>query len=187
MQLSGLLLKGLGGLGAIFGLAVVVWFFRTGDVSPQSVAKAPENPSQSSASGTEIKGADKDQLPYTIHAQKSTQDQAKPDIVHMQTVDGQFARPAGKNYTVTSEQAHYDKVTKQLELTGSVQISDAPRMVAKMDKAHVDTVTKSLTSGSPVDVELENGHVTADALVADNNGERLLFKGRVKARFNQAK
>lgn len=186
-RLAAFVLKSLIAIG-VAGCVFAGWLvLRPGDAELPPVASAPVNPAQSTASGPRISGADKDQLPYTINAKRSIQDETKPDIVHLETVDSTFARPAGKNYVVTSEQAHYDKVTKQLELSGSVKISDAPRMVARMDSAQVDTVKKSLTSTSPVQVELENGHVTADTLVADNNGERLLFKGRVKARFGKAK
>jgi hypothetical protein len=54
-------------------------------------------------------------------------------------------------------------------------------MTARMDKALFNTETKALESKTPVQVDLANGTIAADTLTADNDGERLLFKGRVKA------
>jgi LPS export ABC transporter protein LptC len=170
----------LGTVGALAAVAYVFWPTDKQVAAP----RAPETPTQVSSRQAQISGVDSKDLPYTINAEKSIQDEKARNIVHLETVGGVFLRAGGKTYNVTSQKALYDRDTKQLTLEGSVKISNLPRMEAIMDKAEVDTVTRSLVSKSPVAVTLENGHVTADELRADNNGERLIFKGRVKARFN---
>jgi lipopolysaccharide export system protein LptC len=185
-QLAGTARKLVLGLTAAVAIGFAGYLFWPRGGEPLPEAALPETPSQAAARKTEMSGADGKQMPYTIRAEKTVEDKADRQLLHLETVDSVFARPEGKSYKVTSKTAEYDRGNKKLELNGSVNISDAPRMVAKMEKAFVDTETRSLVSGSPVEVTLENGFVTADQLTADNNGERLIFKGRVKARFNTA-
>ncbi len=180
---SGVVSKILLGVVAAGVVAAGVYVFLPSRNQIAAPAK-PEFPSQVTSYESEIKGVDSKDLPYTINAEKSVQDADKRNLVHLETVGGIFQRPEGKAYDVTSQKALYDRESKQLVLEGKVKISNLPRMEALMDKAEVDTVKRSLVSKSPVEVTLENGHVTADELRADNNGERLLFRGRVKAKFN---
>jgi LPS export ABC transporter protein LptC len=172
--------------GGLSILALVFYFFAPrGGQEPVAEKVKPEFPNQVSATRAEISGVDKDHLPFTIKAVKSTQDKQRADIVHLETVDSTFARPAGKLYAVTSSRARYNDKTKQLELQGEVMISDQAHMVATMDSAEVDTAARSFKSRSPVFVKLENGTVTADQLISNNDGDRLLFRGRVKARYTK--
>jgi LPS export ABC transporter protein LptC len=170
---------GIVGLAVIAGAAYVL--MPAANKAP--VPPKPEFPDQLTSYKSEITGVDAKDLPFQINADKSVQDDEKRNLVHLETVGGIFDRAEGKKYNVSSEKALYDRDSKQLTLEGKVKITNLPRMVAEMDKAEVDTVKRSLVSKSPVQVTLENGFVTADELRADNNGERLLFKGRVKAKF----
>ncbi len=52
-----------------------------------------------------------------------------------------------------------------------------------MDKAAVNMDDQTLTSKSPVAVDIIGGKITADSLTITSNGERILFRGGVKARF----
>ncbi len=151
--------------------------------TPGATVSPPQFPAQATATKAEISGVDKDQLPFTIKAEKGIQDKSRSEVVHLETVDSTFARPEGKAYAVTSAQAQFNQKTKRLDVSGDVTISDNTKMVARMKSAEVDTDTRSFKSTSPVEVTMENGFVTADHLVTNSNGERLLFKGRVKARY----
>ncbi len=146
---------------------------------------APEMPGQAVSYDSDLKGIDKEQKPYRIKATRGYQDAKNKDIVHLETFNGTFKRPSGADLLVTSKTGVYDSGTKTLDLTGNVEISDGPRFAASMDKAQFDVEKRSLTSQSPVKVKTENGVIAADSLVADNNGERMLFRGNVKASFNR--
>jgi LPS export ABC transporter protein LptC len=146
-----------------------------------AAAAAPSHPKQSVAYEGEISGVDKNQKPFTIKAGKGLQDRQQKNLVHLDNVAGQFKDAKGAALDVASQQGQYDSKSKVLVLDGDVVIRDENGMTARMGKAEFNTETKALESKTPVQVEMTNGTVAADALIADNDGERLLFKGRVKA------
>jgi lipopolysaccharide export system protein LptC len=88
---------------------------------------------------------------------------------------------------VTSQGGLYDRKTKALELSGNVVFSEGARFRAVMDKAAINTENQSLTSKSPVKVDMQGTMIEADSLNVTDNGTRILFKGRVKARFESKK
>jgi LPS export ABC transporter protein LptC len=164
------------------GLAILPRFWQ----GPVDVMiAAPEMPGQAVSYDSDVKGLDKEQKPYRIKASRGYQDAENKDIVHLETFNGTFKRPSGSDLQVTSKTGVYDSQRKTLDLAGNVEISDGPRFAAKMDKAQFDVDKRSLTSQSPVKVKTQNGDIAADSLVADNNGERMLFRGNVKASFNR--
>jgi lipopolysaccharide export system protein LptC len=166
----------------LVGLALLPQFWQ----GPVDVSLgAPEMPGQAVSYDSDVKGLDKEHKPYRIKASRGYQDAKNKDIVHLETFNGTFKRPSGSDLQVTSTTGVYDSQSKTLDLSGNVEISDGPRFAAKMDKARFDVDKRSLTSQSPVTVKTENGNIAADSLVADNNGERMLFRGNVKASFNR--
>ena len=94
-----------------------------------------------------------------------------------------FIRPAGENLNVTSDKAQYDSKSKQMDLAGDVVLNQGQKFKATMDKATVNTVDQTLQSQSPVVVETRGGIIHADSLTVLDNGNRVLFKGGVKAHF----
>jgi lipopolysaccharide export system protein LptC len=146
---------------------------------------APEHPGQAASYGNDVKGLDKEQKPFRITASRGVQDAKNKDIVHLETFTGTFARESGKDLQVTSQTGVYNSGNKILDLSGDVVISDGPGFRARMDKAQFDVDKRSLMSQAPVTVKTENGDIAADSLVSDNNGERMVFRGNVKASFNR--
>ena len=153
--------------------------------APQEVAvTAPvEKPDQITAENASISGRDKNNLPYEIKAASGEQDKAVEHIVHMQTVSSLFERPSGDKIKISSVEGQYDRKSKELVLTGDVVINDGTRYSARMDKASINTDDQSLTSQSPVKVDMQGSLIEADSLTVRENGTRILFKGGVKARF----
>lgn len=154
---------------------------------PVATTRAPlapvENPNQITGGPSKISGFDKNQLPFEITAQKGVQDDKVDSIVHLETIDSVFERPNGAKLNITSKGAVYETKTKALDLTGDVVFAEGSRFVARMDKAAVNMDDQTLASQSPVSVDIIGGRITADSLTISANGERILFRGGVKARF----
>ena len=142
-----------------------------------------EKPNQITGGPSKISGFDKNNLPFEITAQKGVQDEKIETVVHLETVDSNFARPNGAKLNITSTGAVYETKTKALELDGNVVFAEGDRFRAHMDKAAVNMADQTLTSRSPVAVDIIGGKITADSLTITSNGERILFRGGVKARF----
>jgi LPS export ABC transporter protein LptC len=167
------------------GLLVVWPFLPTPPVAPDAtMTRQPEMPEQPVSYAPHITGVDKNELPYEISASKGYQDSQTKNIVHLENVNGKFRRASGSDMLVESLSGRYKRDIKILHLEGSVVITE-PRFEAKMEKAAIDVSKRTLTSESPVKVKMPDSEVTADSLLAESNGERLLFRGRVKAHFDR--
>lgn len=169
------------GLGLTF--AVELGLFKSSVVRTAAPLAPVENPNQVTGGPSKISGFDKNNLPFEITAQKGVQDEKVESIVHLQTVDSVFARPNGASLNITSKGAVYETKTKALDLVGDVVFAEGRRFVARMDKAAVNMDDQTLASQSPVDVDIIGGNIKADSLTISANGERILFRGGVKARF----
>lgn len=151
---------------------------------PADAPLAPvENPSQITGGPSRISGFDKNKLPFEITAEKGIQDAKTASLVHLETVESAFTRPDGAKLNITSRKAAYETKSKALELDGDVVFAEGTRFRAYMDKASVNMDDQTLSSLSPVSVDVIGGKITADSLTISPNGERIIFRGGVKARF----
>jgi LPS export ABC transporter protein LptC len=167
------------------GLTFVVQLGLFDGVAPKrEVALAPvQKPNQITGGPSVISGFDKNKLPFEIKAERGEQDVKTESLVHLEQVKSAFARPSGATLTITSDGADYETKSKSLELVGNVVFAEGSRFRAHMDKAAVNMDDQTLTSQSPVSVDIIGGTITADTLSISPNGERILFKGSVHARF----
>lgn len=179
----------IGLLAAVAGIALLgVFVIQAGILAPrapQDVAPdvAIANPEQITGENSRITGLDKNKRPFEIRAKTGQQDKTVETLVHLQTVTGAFERPSGSKLDVTAAAARYDTKSKDLALDGNVVFSEGERFKALMDKAKVNMDDQSLQSLSPVTVDMQGAHILADSLSVTDQGNRILFKGGVKARF----
>jgi LPS export ABC transporter protein LptC len=153
--------------------------------SPQNVKNDVVVASPETATGQEarISGFDRNNHAYEIRAKSGVQDKTVSSLVHLDKMTADFIRPAGDNLAVTSDKAHFDNRSKIMDLAGNVVLDQGQKFKATMDKATVNTVDQTLQSQSPVVVETRGGVIHADSLTVTENGNRVLFKGGVRAHF----
>lgn len=178
------------GWGAIAaGMALLASFFWQAGVFNALVPKPPvapsvvDNPEQGAASTANVTGFDKDNQPYTFSSETALQDKTEPHKVHLTVVSGRFQRNSGEVITLAANGGLYDTDAKTLDLDGKVHIVSEGRFTADMDRAHVDTTTKKMTSDTPVTVVFGSGTINANGLEITDDGKNILFKDRVRAKF----
>lgn len=183
------LFRWIGVAAAVAAVALAaVFVIQAGILAPSNPkeVKAPvtiANPEQITGENSRITGVDRNQRPFEIRAKTGQQDKAVETLVHMQTVTGAFERPSGSKLDVTAATAQYDTKSKDLALDGNVVFAEGERFRAVMDKAKVNMNDQTLQSAAPVTVDMSGTRVVADSLTVTDNGNRILFKGGVKARF----
>lgn len=178
------------GLGAIaIALALAgVFVVQTSVLAPPSPQEVKADikiayPEQVSGANSRINGLDRNQRPYEIRAKSGVQDKTIETLVHLQNVEGDFERSNGSKLDVVASGARFDTKSRDLLLEGNVVFSEGQRFVAKMAKASVNMENQLLVSQSPVEVNLQGAVIKADSLQVLDNGNRILFRGGVKARF----
>jgi lipopolysaccharide export system protein LptC len=153
--------------------------------APQDVKSeiAIANPEVATGQDARINGFDRNNHPYEIRAKSGVQDKTVSSLVHLDGMTADFIRPAGENLIVTSDKAQFDNKSKVMDLAGNVVLNQGQKFKATMEKATVNTVEQTLQSQSAVVVETRGGIIHADSLTVTENGNRVLFKGGVKAHF----
>ena len=157
-----------------------------GNLLPEPPATPPvvENPRQIAVKNSTITGFDREGQPYSIVSRSVTQDQDKPNLVHLDAVRGTFQKHSGEDYVAEAERGRYDTKAKLLDLVGHVKLVSVGKFTVTMDKALVIVKEKKLRSGSPVVVDLNGqGTILANALEIRDDGKYVLLYNGVKARF----
>ncbi|MBL8905052.1 MAG: LPS export ABC transporter periplasmic protein LptC [Rhizobiales bacterium] len=171
------------------GLALLASFLWQAGVFNALVPKPPvaptvvDNPQQGAATTANVTGFDKENQPYVFSSETALQDKTEPHKVHLTGVSGRFQRNSGEVITLASDGGLYDTDAKTLDLEGKVHIVSEGRFMADMDRAHVDTTTKKMTSDTPVTVVFGSGTINANGLEITDDGKVILFKDRVRAKF----
>lgn len=131
-----------------------------------------------------VTGIDDQKQPYQVTAARGWQDEATPNLVHLEQPVGQFSRASGSKYTITAANGLYDTSVKTLDLDGHVVLDQQDRFTAKMDKARITVKEKKLVSDGPVTASFASGTVDANGMQITDDGARILFLNGVKARFS---
>jgi LPS export ABC transporter protein LptC len=173
---------------AVMAALAGTFLWQTGALTPRATQEKQtlpeiEKPDQTTASKTTYTGVDEQNRPFAINAKAVEQSLNDKNLVIMQSVDGKFERPSGQGLTVTAPAAQYHVNTKALQLEGGVIFAEPGRMTAKMDRAQVDVNSQTLTSNSPVEVDMQGTKISAQSISVTENGTRIYFKGGVRARF----
>jgi lipopolysaccharide export system protein LptC len=185
-----------GGLGRLFGVLGIIcalgffglFVWQAGVISPPSpqdvvATDTVLKPAQTTSLNAGISGVDVNNRPYQIRAVQSEQDAAQKALIYMNGVDSAFERPTGAKVDVKSDKGVYNRDSKALELTGNVVFVEANRFRAEMQKAQINTKDQTMTSQSPVKVDMQGSLIEAETLTVTEGGARILFKGGVKAKL----
>ena len=174
------------GLGLVAMFLLQAGIFSVLQPKPQPVPVTVEKPEQIVGSFSRFAGFDREKQPYEVTAKKGYQDKEKANLVHLEGLVATFRRGSGQSYEVSSNAGLYDSKAKEMDLEGKVEIVEAGRFTATMEKAHIVMEKKNLVSNVPVVVEMDSGTITANGLQITNDGKNILFLNGVKARFTEA-
>jgi lipopolysaccharide export system protein LptC len=128
-------------------------------------------------------GFDKNDQPFSISARNAVQDENDASKVRLQSVDAEVRHKSGQQIAIKSNEAVYDSNSKTIDLQGDVRISSTGGFDARMAKARVDIDRHRLRSEVPVKVVHPRGLIQANGMEIEDDGARILFFNRVKARF----
>jgi lipopolysaccharide export system protein LptC len=128
-------------------------------------------------------GFDKNDQPFSISARNAMQDENDASKVRLQSVDAEVRHRSGQQIAIKSNEAVYDSNSKTIDLRGDVRISSTGGFDARMAEARVDIDRHRLRSEVPVKVVHPRGVIQANGMEIEDDGARILFFNKVKARF----
>jgi lipopolysaccharide export system protein LptC len=127
-----------------------------------------------------LAGFRSDGQPYVLTAARALQDVKHPTVAELQELVGDMGLAGGEMTRLTADAGVYDNVGERMKLTGNVKI-DSARFQVRLRSVDIDFKTGLYRSDEPVEVHLGAGTtVFADRATAQNNGQELIFEGRVR-------
>ncbi len=127
-----------------------------------------------------LAGFRSDGQPYVLTAARALQDVKHPTVAELQDLVGDMGMAGGETTRLTADAGVYDNVGERMKLTGNVKI-DSARFQVRLRSVDIDFKTGLYRSDEPVEVHVGAGTtVFADRATAQNNGQELIFEGRVR-------
>jgi lipopolysaccharide export system protein LptC len=131
-----------------------------------------------------ISGADSNNRPYTLTADRAVQDAAKPTRVTLEKIAGEFSIDDENIAAVQAGAGIYDSIEKTLVLSGMVAVDTKDGMSIRMEGASIDIETGRLTSDQAVSVDTGRAQVRSDSLIVEDEGRRIIFDKGVRMTLN---
>lgn len=126
-----------------------------------------------------LAGFRSDGQPYVLTAERALQDVKHPTVAELQNLVGDMGSGADAT-RLTADAGVYDSLGERMKLTGNVKI-DSTRFEVRMRSVDIDFKTGLYRSDEPVEVRIGGDTtVLADRATAQNNGQELIFEGRVR-------
>ena len=127
-----------------------------------------------------LTGFKKDSRPYEVTAQWAAQDVKKPNIIELKELRARIAMQDKSMANVTSVEGVYDSSIEKLDLKTDVRVKTDSGYDVRMNSARVDFKGGNVSSQEPVSVRFSGGTIDAGNLDMTDNGQHIIFDGRVR-------
>ena len=140
-----------------------------------------------------ITGFDAQNRPYTVTADSAVQDPDNADLVQLKTLDGTLMPAAGDSQpekplvTLSANDGVLNSKTQLLDVAGNVVVVSRDDYTVTTEEASIDIDTRTVVGDVPVEANGPSGRVTADRFTLLNEGDIIIFEGRVKTYIDPAK
>ncbi len=133
-----------------------------------------------------LSGFRKDNRPYEVNAQSALQDIRNPTQVELTALTARLSMEREGWVTVGARTGFFDTQSEKLRLVDDVTVRTESGYDIAMQTANIDFKAGTVVSTKPVKVNLGAATVDADTLDVKNNGELIVFQGRVRAVIENA-
>ena len=132
-----------------------------------------------------MSGFDKQDRPFDVKAQRAIQDLTDSSIVDLEKIDALLPINDKTKARVFADFGTYNTEAETMKLRDNIEIEGARGMDISLNSADVNMKTGSMTSDDGVKVVSKQMTITADSVVVEDNGDRIIFKNRVKTIVKQ--
>jgi LPS export ABC transporter protein LptC len=115
--------------------------------------------------------------PYKITADRATQDQTNPDLIHLDRPHGELTQRNGTVLKLRSERGAYDQAKKILDLMGNVTLTTSDGYTATTDVAHIEPGPQIVTTPGVVKATGPDGMLEGVRLSADGVDGSIIIHG----------
>jgi lipopolysaccharide export system protein LptC len=131
-----------------------------------------------------ITGLDKSGEPYLVTADTATQDKDEPTHVVLDNVEADLKFKGDDSWiSLKSAAGKLNTDEQHLTLQQNIDVYMSTGYEFHGREGTIDFKKGTFSSDAPVEGHGPAGTLRADSMTADNDGQKLTFKGRVKTRF----
>lgn len=149
------------------------------EISPQTV-------SQNELIKPKFQSEDENGQPYTITADKATQNAENMDLLLLQQPVADIALKSGDTISLKAANGLYSQGKKDLDLDGQVEIHHDSGYEIKTQKMKIDVQGQIITSDTPVIGSGPEADISASGLNVNGNSKVLIFNGPAKLTLHKA-
>jgi lipopolysaccharide export system protein LptC len=143
------------------------------DISPETVA-------QNELIKPKFQSEDKSGQPYSITADKATQNTGDMDTLLLQSPVADMTLKSGGWVSLKAKDGKYQQSTGNLDLDDTVEIRNDGGYEIRTQKMNINVKNQMITSSSPVTGEGPQANIEASGLSVDGNSKTVIFTGPVK-------
>ena len=133
-----------------------------------------------------LSGFTKDNLAYSMIAERAIQDAANQGLVELDGIDAKLPMSARVNAAVKAAKGLYNRDANTLTLTQDITVTTTDGMVAKLKSAFLDIGKGTMKTDDPVDITRDGSRVTSDTMTVQDHGKVLVFEKRVRVNIDPA-
>lgn len=127
-----------------------------------------------------LTGYTRENLPYSMSAERAIQDMARAGIVELEKIDARLPVDAARLAMIVADRGVYDQEANRLEITSPVSFRTSDGVRARLGSASIDIGTSELRTDQPVEIEQDGSRITADGLQVLERGKVFVFEKRVR-------
>lgn len=126
-----------------------------------------------------LTGYSNDSRSYEVNAGRAEQSLTEPNRVDLVELNARLQIRDNGWAQILAPAGRFDTEAQQLRLDDNVEITTDRGDRAHLGQAEIDLGTGRILSPKPVDIAIGNANLTADSMEVLDNGDRMLFQGRV--------
>lgn len=127
-----------------------------------------------------LSGFKKDNRPYQVTARWAEQDIKTPSIIGLREVKAKIALQDRSMADVEALTGVYNSQTETMSLKDDVHVRTESGYDVRMHSAEIEFKGGNVRTPDPVSVRFNGGTIDARSLEMYDNGQRVIFNGRVK-------
>lgn len=131
-----------------------------------------------------IHSLDKNKRPVQIVAEKATPRNQNLDRVGLSAPKAKVDLADGRTFNIESDTGDYIQDQNKLVLQGDVKFNNELGHSIRSESASIALDTNDVTTNTPVSGTSSQGTFQADGLIYEQNGQRIVLKGKSKLVFN---
>lgn len=129
-----------------------------------------------------LAGFRKDGRPYEVNANSGVQDIRQPNLIELSNLDAKIGMADQSTLHVVSASGIYDSSREYMDFTKPVRIKSLNYDI-DMKSAKMDFKAGTVATEQEVKVVLSAGQILADKMNILDNGQNILFEGKVRSTF----